>query len=234
MEDYKPMPQIPQEVIDQLIAEQMNIEALSSPAPDIPTPAQVHELTVEDGVVEEIVYPQSPEAIAAAEAATKEIQGRSFSGRHPELGKMINCQVCGERHRKEERKCVQKFKELWIDEDLETGELTKVVATVPLHNQSPRNPLKTIFGAAQYKGKRKRHRPTVKERRLVEMTRTLYPAFEGIASEEQKQMEMARKLARVVLKQLYRIKANRRNAQQQLSRKINRGTALPGTQLDDR
>jgi hypothetical protein len=45
----------------------------------------------------------------ALEAALEEIQGRSFSGRNPELGKMIKCQVCGLRHRERERKCEQKF-----------------------------------------------------------------------------------------------------------------------------
>lgn len=47
----------------------------------------------------------------AAEIALAEIRGRSFSGRHPELGKMINCQFCGFRHRENERKCEQKFAE---------------------------------------------------------------------------------------------------------------------------
>src|SRR6266404_7287931 len=37
------------------------------------------------------------------------IQDRSFSGRNPELGKMVNCRVCGTRHRLNERKCEQKF-----------------------------------------------------------------------------------------------------------------------------
>ena len=188
--------------------------------------------TIPKDEVEEILYPQSPEAIAAAEKATKEIRGRSFSGRHPELGKMIKCAVCGLRHRKEERKCEQKFKELWIDEDLETGELSTVYATVPLHNQKPANPVRAIFGAKQFKGKRKFARPSIKERRLIEMTRKIFPAFEGITPDEQKQMEMARKLAKVVLKCLYRTKADRRTAQQQLSRRINRGTVVRGTQLD--
>jgi hypothetical protein len=34
-----------------------------------------------------------------ADIALKEIRSRSFSGRHPELGKMIKCQICGTRHR---------------------------------------------------------------------------------------------------------------------------------------
>jgi hypothetical protein len=45
----------------------------------------------------------------AAESALSEIRDRSFSGRHPELGRMINCQFCGLRHRAHERLCEQKF-----------------------------------------------------------------------------------------------------------------------------
>jgi hypothetical protein len=43
--------------------------------------------------------------------------------------------------------------------------------------------------------------------------------------DEEKQMHMARKLAQVVLKSLYRLEANKKTAQQQLSRRINRGKA---------
>lgn len=49
------------------------------------------------------------EGEAAVEAALKAIRGRSYSGRNPHLGKMINCQFCGLRHRENERKCEQKF-----------------------------------------------------------------------------------------------------------------------------
>lgn len=45
----------------------------------------------------------------AAEKALEEIRNRSFSGRNPELGKMIKCQFCGLRHHQNERKCEQKF-----------------------------------------------------------------------------------------------------------------------------
>ena len=186
-----------------------------------------------DSEIEEIVYPISPEATVLADVALAEIKNKPFSGRHPELGKMFKCQVCGLRHRKGERKCEQQFKELWVDEDLETGELSIVYATVPLHNQKPVNPIRALFGAAQFKGKRKHKRPSVKQRRGIEMTRLLYPAFNGITPDEEKQMHMARKLAQVVLKSLYRLKANRKNAQQELSRRINRGTAYPGTQLSE-
>jgi hypothetical protein len=47
--------------------------------------------------------------IKAAQAAIQAIRERSFSGRHPELGRMINCQFCDTRHRENERKCSQTF-----------------------------------------------------------------------------------------------------------------------------
>src|SRR6266403_441783 len=57
-----------------------------------------------DGVYN--VVPVEPEPFKISEAlqaaldyATKIIEGRSFADRHPELGKMINCRVCGTRHR---------------------------------------------------------------------------------------------------------------------------------------
>lgn len=54
--------------------------------------------------------PKVPEeTIDAVALALDEILNRSFSGRHPELGKMINCRVCDMRHRQNERKCEQKF-----------------------------------------------------------------------------------------------------------------------------
>lgn len=53
---------------------------------------------------------------AQLDAATAEIAGRSFTGRHPELGKMINCAVCGLRHRAI-NKCEQKFTYTVKDKD---------------------------------------------------------------------------------------------------------------------
>jgi hypothetical protein len=45
----------------------------------------------------------------AAAKALQAIRNRSFSGRHPELGKMKNCQLCYLRHRENDNPCVQKF-----------------------------------------------------------------------------------------------------------------------------
>lgn len=41
----------------------------------------------------------SPAAVAILEKFLKDQKLKSFSERHPELGKMINCHVCGHRHR---------------------------------------------------------------------------------------------------------------------------------------
>lgn len=47
----------------------------------------------------------------AASQALRDIRDRSYSGRHPELGKMINCQICHLRHRQNDPlfQCKQKF-----------------------------------------------------------------------------------------------------------------------------
>ena len=66
-------------------------------------------LKYDDVVTEETTTVTTLEGIAAAAKALAEIYSRSFSGRHPELGRMINCQFCNMRHRENERKCVQKF-----------------------------------------------------------------------------------------------------------------------------
>lgn len=60
-----------------------------------------------DDQSEEILKPTA-EGIEAADEVLAAIKGRSFSGRHPELGRMIKCQVCRNRHR-ESIKCKQKF-----------------------------------------------------------------------------------------------------------------------------
>lgn len=58
------------------------------------------------------------ESVIAAEKALKAIRERSYSERHPELGKMIKCQICQTRHRQNERNCQQVFAEKWtVDTD---------------------------------------------------------------------------------------------------------------------
>ena len=67
----------------------------------------------------------------------EDIADRSFSGRHPELGKMIKCQICGLRHRSS-IVCKQRFA---LRED---GEPVGLAAQTR----------KGVFGAAQFAKKR--------------------------------------------------------------------------------
>src|SRR6202790_1112469 len=67
----------------------------------------INDVSKFDDIATEIVA--TPGGIEASAKALAEIYSRSFSGRHPELGRMINCQFCNMRHRENERKCVQKF-----------------------------------------------------------------------------------------------------------------------------
>jgi hypothetical protein len=69
---------------------------------------------------------EAEELVALGKAAVDALQvikDRSFAGRHPELGKMINCKFCGRRHRQNERVCSQKFVTENKDGDKVQGEL---------------------------------------------------------------------------------------------------------------
>jgi hypothetical protein len=112
------------------------------------------------------------EAIQAADAAIAAIRSRSYSERHPELGKMINCAVCRSRHRSSQ-KCEQKFKQLWIDEDVETGELSIQYATVPLPGQ--KGTPKSIVGAAYFAKKRKNPHPSRRKLQFIDLVRKKLP-----------------------------------------------------------
>ena len=84
----------------------------------------------------------------AAEIALAEIRGRSFSGRHPELGRMINC-ICGLRHRANERICVQKFATTTREGGPVQGELIPPEGLTQLTR-------KQILGAAGFAKRRRR------------------------------------------------------------------------------
>jgi hypothetical protein len=170
-----------------------------------------------------------PRVTAAAAKALAEIHERSFSGRHPELGKMIKCAVCNERHR-DSIKCLPRYKELWIEEDLETGEFATVYATVPLPDQHPHRMYKTVLGAAKFKGKRRKARANQSALEIVELTRKVFPAFDGVFDDFEKQKKAARTLAVFTLRLQREQKAKKLRRQQDTSRRINRGLLRAGSQ----
>jgi hypothetical protein len=120
---------------------------------------------------------------AAAETLAA-IRQRSFSGRHPELGKMVKCQVCSRRHREQITKCVQVF-----SKDAQNNErsLARVRQTV-----------KTVFGAAQFKGKRLRPPLSKRANQFVELVRQFLPD-----EYTQEDMRKARTRARFILVEKY-------------------------------
>lgn len=128
--------------------------------------------------------PPKPTAkgLVASILALEEIKRRSFSGRHPELGRMIKCQVCRLRHR-DSLKCEQKFVELWVEEDLETGEKTTVYAVsaqpegveIPSQISAEQPTFKQVVGAAVVKGKRLKPHPNRRNLQLIEAVRALLP-----------------------------------------------------------
>lgn len=147
------------------------------------------------------------EATAAALEALVSISGRSFSARHPELGRMVKCQVCNRRHR-DSIKCEQKFVELWVEEDLETGEKTVIYATAvqpkgtEIRGQiSAEQPtMKQILGAAAFKTKRLNPHPNKRNLQYVELVRALTPdEFDEVDLEKAKKRAkriLAKKLGR--------------------------------------
>ena len=176
---------------------------------------------------EEPKFVQSPEVLAAAEKAAAEIKERPFAGRHPELGKMIKCQVCQLRHRELERKCEQQFQLLYTDVDDETNEVVeKVYATVPLPGQ--KRTVKSVLGAQIFRSKRRQARPNAIQLEVVRLTREFHPAFEGVVSPD-KQIAAAKKLAIFVVRYGRKQIAKKVRRQQDVSRRINRGHAAPGS-----
>jgi len=170
------------------------------------------------------VFESSSEAHEAAAAALADIHGRSFSERNPQLGKMINCQFCGLRHRyyAYPERCKQKFKEMYIDEDVETGERETVYAMVPLPDQNGTE--KSIVGAAKFKGRRKQPRPNHNGLEIIQWTRNIFPTINKEKfTTEAAQMIEARRIAVEVIESRREKKAKKLRQQQKASRRINRG-----------
>ena len=118
---------------------------------------------------------------------------KSFSQRHPELGKMVNCPMCDRRHRTSEI-CLQRF--------AKTEEGVELVAR----------------GHGHGKGRINRHW-NKRSLELVDLTRRLI-IFYPNGDEDVKK---ARSAAINILRKKWHARSHRIQMQQKLSRKINRG-----------
>lgn len=88
--------------------------------------------------------------------ALAELRDRPFSKRHSELGRMIKCQVCGLRHRENERKCVQQFAKF---EDGTDASLEQIA------QDSGKQTIKMVVGAKAFT--KKRYRPHSNQRKEI-------------------------------------------------------------------
>jgi hypothetical protein len=121
----------------------------------------------------------TPELQAAIDAAIKVLAERTYAGRNPELGKMVNCAVCHTRHRKNVGNCEQVFTYRVGDFELfrenEEGQLVPDYRTCTKEGERPT--MKQVMGAAAF-NKRRFHPHHSKIRLLfIQRTREVFAAL---------------------------------------------------------
>jgi len=137
-----------------------------------------------DDVVSEQANAASADLLKAVESFQQSFRERSFSGRNPDLGKMINCGVCGWRHRSSVV-CEQRFAKVRIGHK-EIRELAKkynLIIPDQFRQTEPVNP-KPRLGI----GPKKRIKPHFSKRRLILVQRVkefieAMPEAEAFATE---------------------------------------------------
>lgn len=149
----------------------------------------------------QLVPTLSPKQI---QAALQEIKTRSFSGRNPQYGKMINCH-CGHRHRE-----FDAYTKYIVD--LDTGIRTKetVVLRPACEQKFAKDPegnernlarmtqtKNTVLGARMFKGKRIKPHLNKRKLRFVEIVRNLLPDEYTQEDMEQARRTAARQLSRI-------------------------------------
>lgn len=129
---------------------------------------------------------------------------RSYSERHPELGKMVRCH-CGRRHYEAESKlCPQP--------------VYSVVAK-----------LGKFWRPHALKGKRLLPHHSAKMLQLVQRTQDKFPEFQPFFSDAKEAMKEARTEVQRELKKERKAEAKRLRKQHRLARRINFGLARPGS-----
>lgn len=158
------------------------------------------------------------EAVAAFNTAHI---AKSFSGRHPELGRMVKCQVCQTRHR-DYIKCQQKFAVGRYDLAPE-GEKKILMA-----DQTTRN---GVMGAASVKGKRLKPHPNSYALQILERVKVKFPEkhLDLPAEAFGKLLKSVRADAVVYVDKKLAIKAGKKRRQQDVSRRINNGLLVGGS-----
>jgi len=178
--------------------------------------------------VEAAAFNVSEELQKAIDATRNKLEDRSFSGRHPELGKMFKCQVCQKRHRAH-IVCTQKFTHSigdyeYFRED-EKGELVPAYRTCIDPETKPT--IKQIMGAAQFKGKRRVPHMSRMKMIFVERTRKVFEKLGFVVDAKDKEFDNHLQQARAIAAREIRKESRRASRavrrQQDKSRRINRG-----------
>lgn len=151
----------------------------------------------------------------AVAAAVNAIRSRSFSGRNPQLGKMINCAVCDKRHRNS-IVCTPKYGVGRYD-----PEKKPLVAS----DKTARG----ILGAARFAKVRFHPHHSHKLLQLVQRTQQIFPQFAPYLTDPEECMKESRKEAARQLKTERDANTKIKRQQQQIARRINFGLARPGS-----
>jgi hypothetical protein len=179
--------------------------------------------------VTEAAFVVSEELRKAVEGFIQTSSTRTFSERHPELGKMVNCAVCGTRHRQNERKCEQVFTSRIGDYELfrenEKGELVPDYRTCIEPGTKPTK--RQVVGAAAFAKKRLKQHPSKIKLLLIQKTRRIFEEhhfeLDGTKEQFEKNLQRARVLAAREIRREREFADRKVRRQQDLSRRINRG-----------
>lgn len=131
------------------------------------------------------------------------IRSRSFFGRNPQIGRMVNCAVCGRRHRDN-------------------------LACKLIYITEAANIRRGIQGARTFAKKRFHPHPNKYGLQLIQMVRALFPTYHMYLPNPQEAMESARKDARRILIKKQRAFRKLKQKQQDIARRINAGLERPG------
>jgi hypothetical protein len=163
---------------------------------------------------EKPIFNVKQEIVDAIEKFRDDFKHRSFSQRHPELGKMLKCQICLRRHRSSQT-CHQVFTTGTHDPAPE-GEKKLLMAA---------ETRKGVLGAARFAKQRIHPHHSHRLLELVQLTQTLFPKYFDVQIKDPKKaMQAARGEARHILVRKYRARRRILQHQRQLSRRINRGS----------
>jgi len=173
----------------------------------------------------------TPELQAAIDAALAAVLNRPYAARNPQLGKMINCQVCRSRHRKNEKQCEQVFTHR-VDHDNyellrenDNGELVPDYRTCTKEGERPT--MKQLMGASAFNKKRFHPHPSKIKLLLIEYTREAFTALgfplDNKAADFEKNLQRARVVAARRIRKERRLRTRATNRQRDKAKRINKG-----------